>query len=220
MERGEGGGGSGAGGARMEARRGSVGGTVGSPPKAQLMVEERFTRSGGGVKGLVLSKTLKGGGSSDEQTPEPTTFGTLSLSPAARGGVSDAGRSNAGCVMFGEAMPGGGYEDGTRSRGSSASSQASMFDLAQRLRASSLDGDTSAIESEGGLTPSSVAAEYASLESLMGDGYPVHNVKFRRHRRRSILGPCQEEALMAAGHSPHAFQALEYDCTFEMDMEE
>ena len=188
--------------------------------RAQLMVEERFTRSGGGVKGLVLSKTLKGGGSSDEQTPEPTTFGTLSLSPAARGGVSDAGRSNAGCVVFGEAMPGGGYEDGTRSRGSSASSQASMFDLAQRLRASSLDGDMSASESEGGLTPSSVAAEYASLESLMGDGYPVHNVKFRRHRRRSILGPCQEEALMAAGHSPHAFQALEYDCTFEMDMEE
>jgi hypothetical protein len=203
----------------MEARRGSVGGTVGSPPKAQLVAEECFTRSGGGVKGLLLSKTLKSGGSSDERTPEPS-FGTLGLSPASRGGVSDSGKSNAGCLVFGEAMPGGGQDDGMRSRGSSASSQASMFDLAQRLRANSLDGDASGSETEGGLTPSSVAAEYASLEALMCDGFPVQNAKFRRRRRRSILGPYQEEALMAAGHSPHAFQALEDDCTFEMEMDE
>ena len=95
-----------------------------------------------------------------------------------------------------------------------------MFDLAQRLRANSLDADASGSETEGGLTPSSVAAEYASLEALMCDGFPVQNAKFRRRRRRSILGPYQEEALMAAGHSPHAFQALEDEDTFEMEMDE
>ena len=218
----------------MGSRRGSVGGTVGSPPKATLVVEERFTRSGGGVKGLVLSKTLKGSGSGDSaasaavaEQAGPAAFETLGLSPAARaqrpgssGDVSDAGRDRTGCVVFGEAMPGGGHDDGLRSRGSSGSSQASMFDLSQSLRRASLDTDASGSESDGGLTPSSVAAEYASLEALMCDGYPVHNAKHRRRRRRSLLGPYQEEALMAAGHSPHAFRALEDETTFEMDMGE
>ena len=146
-------------------------------------------------------------------------FHALGLRPQSRGGCSDAEKGGAGAVVFGEALKL--EDDGMRSRGSSASSTVSMYDLSQRFRASSLDMSSEDELEKGGLSPDIVAAEQASLEALMGDGYPVINSKFRRRRRKSILGRDQEGALMSAGHSPHAFAALvhEGESMFDMDME-
>ena len=195
---------------------------LGSPPKAQLGGEERFARSGGGVKGLLKHRAQTGAGElSPVEQPGAPVFPTLGLGPQSRGGGSDAEKGGAGAVVFGEALKL--EDDGMRSRGSSASSTVSMYDLSQRLRASSLDMSSGDELEKGGLSPEIVAAEQASLEALMGEGYPAINANaFRRRRRKSILGRDQEGALMSAGHSPHAFTALvdeRGESMFDMDME-
>ncbi len=161
-------------------------------------MEELCDLAGGGVQGVV-SQGQAGPGSA-KQPDQPPAFNTLGMRLPSRGGQSDGERLASGPVLFGEAF----QQDGTsRSRGSSASSSISMYDLAQRLRGNSLDA-----ADEGGLTPMSVAAENASLEILVTEGNPVRNAKFTRRRRKSILGRQQEDALRGAGHSPYAFEAL------------
>ena len=163
------------------------------------MEEEGFERAGGGVKGVVLSQE-----GSAELPDQPPAFNTLGMRLPSRGGQPDGERFASGPVLFGEAVQ---QDSASRSRGSSASSTMSMFDLTQRFRGNSLDG-ADGEKHGGGLTPMSVAAENASLEVLMAEGHPVMNANFRRRRRKSILGRDQEEALRGAGHSPFAFEAL------------
>ena len=203
----------------VSAAMADFGAGLGSPPKAQLVVEERFARSGGGVKGLHKTKAQTSAGELSPMEPGGATFHTLGLR-SQWGGVSDAEKGNAGATVLGETSKL--EDDGMRSRGSSASSTVSMYDLSQRLRASSLDTASEDELEKGGLSPEIVAAERESLEALMGEGYPVINARFRRRRRKSILGMDQENALMSAGHSPHAFAALVDECEesmFDMDMQ-